>query len=82
MQETDGFSRLSSEGFFGSWSGVIFRSVSPRYARAADIISGHGSYRAGVAGMRQVSTRSTIAVSVLQFPAISAFLELPFRRAT
>ncbi len=32
---------------FGSWSGVIFRSVSPRYARAADIISGYGSYRAG-----------------------------------
>ena len=32
---------------FGSWSGVIFRSVSPRYARPADIISGYGSYRAG-----------------------------------
>ena len=32
---------------FGSWSGVIFRSVSPRYARAADIISGSGSYCAG-----------------------------------
>ena len=32
---------------FGSWSGVIFRSVSPRYARPADIISGYGSYCAG-----------------------------------
>jgi RES domain-containing protein len=32
---------------FGSWSGVIFRSVSPRYARADDIVSGYGSYRAG-----------------------------------
>jgi RES domain-containing protein len=32
---------------FGSWSGVIFRSVSPRYARAADIVSGYGSYCAG-----------------------------------
>ncbi|MBV8969792.1 MAG: RES domain-containing protein [Verrucomicrobia bacterium] len=32
---------------FGSWSGVIFRSVSPRYARPADIVSGYGSYRAG-----------------------------------
>ena len=26
---------------------MIFRSVSPRYARAADIVSGYGSYRAG-----------------------------------
>jgi RES domain-containing protein len=26
---------------------VIFRSVSPRYARATDIVSGYGSYREG-----------------------------------
>jgi RES domain-containing protein len=26
---------------------VIFRSVSPRYARPADIVSGYGSYRTG-----------------------------------
>jgi len=26
---------------------VIFRSVSPRYARAPEIVSGYGSYRAG-----------------------------------
>jgi RES domain-containing protein len=32
---------------FGSWSGVIFRSVSPRYARPPDLVSGYGSYRAG-----------------------------------
>src|SRR6516225_11007322 len=38
---------ILSQGLFGSWSGVIFRSVSPRYARAADIVSGYGSYRAG-----------------------------------
>jgi RES domain-containing protein len=28
-------------------SGVIFRSVSPRYARPNDILSGHGAYQAG-----------------------------------
>jgi RES domain-containing protein len=28
-------------------SGVIFRSVSPRYARLIDIVSGYGSYRGG-----------------------------------
>src|SRR5207244_5943857 len=38
---------FSTRNFFGSWSGVIFRSVSPRYARAADIISGYESYCAG-----------------------------------
>jgi RES domain-containing protein len=43
----DDFRVILSQGFFGSWSGVIFRSVSPRYARAADIVSGYGSYRAG-----------------------------------
>jgi RES domain-containing protein len=29
------------------WSGVIFRSVSPRYARPSDILSGQGAYQAG-----------------------------------
>jgi len=43
----DHFRVILSEGFFGSWSGVIFRSVSPRYARATDIVSGYGSYCAG-----------------------------------
>jgi RES domain-containing protein len=43
----DDFRVILSQGFFGSWSGVMFRSVSPRYARAADIVSGYGSYRAG-----------------------------------
>ena len=43
----DHFRGILNEGFFVSWSGVIFRSVSPRYARAADIVSGYGSYRAG-----------------------------------
>jgi RES domain-containing protein len=32
---------------FGPWSGVIFRSVSPQYARPNDILSGHGAYQAG-----------------------------------
>ena len=29
------------------WSGVIFRSVSPQYARPNDILTGHGAYQAG-----------------------------------
>jgi RES domain-containing protein len=36
-----------NEGIFGPWSGVIFRSISPRYARPADILSGLGAYQAG-----------------------------------
>jgi RES domain-containing protein len=36
-----------SEERFEPWSGVIFRSVSPRYARPSDILSGYGSYQAG-----------------------------------
>jgi RES domain-containing protein len=43
----DHFRVVLSQGFFRSWSGVIFRSVLPRYARVADIVSGYGSYRAG-----------------------------------
>jgi RES domain-containing protein len=43
----DDFRVILSQGFFGSWAGVIFRSVAPRYARVADIVSGYGSYRAG-----------------------------------
>jgi hypothetical protein len=38
---------ILSQDLFGPWSGVIFRSVSPRYARVADVVSGYGSYRAG-----------------------------------
>jgi RES domain-containing protein len=41
------FRAILGEGFFGRWSGVIFHSVSPRYARAADVVSGYGSFRAG-----------------------------------
>jgi RES domain-containing protein len=36
-----------NEEIFGPWSGVIFRSVSPQYARPNDILSGHGAYQAG-----------------------------------
>jgi hypothetical protein len=36
----DDFRVILSQGFFGSWAGVIFRSVAPRYARVADIVSG------------------------------------------
>jgi RES domain-containing protein len=36
-----------NEELFGPWSGVIFRSVSPQYARPDDILSGYGSYQAG-----------------------------------
>jgi hypothetical protein len=36
-----------NEEIFGPWSGVIFRSVSPQYARPYDILSGHGAYQAG-----------------------------------
>jgi hypothetical protein len=43
----DHFRAILSQGFFGSWSGVVFRSVSPRYARPTDIVTGYGSYRAG-----------------------------------
>ena len=43
----DYFCRILRQELFGSWSGVIFRSVSPRYARPIDIVSGGGSYRAG-----------------------------------
>jgi RES domain-containing protein len=38
---------ILSQELFRSSSGVIFRSVSPRYARPADIVSGYGSYHAG-----------------------------------
>jgi hypothetical protein len=62
------FEQFCTQGFFGPWSGVIFRSVSPRYARAPDVVSGDGSFHArAAAGMRQVRTRfveaSTITVS-------------------
>jgi len=43
----DDFRVILSQKFFGPWSGVILRSVSPRYARFTDIVSGYGSYRAG-----------------------------------
>jgi RES domain-containing protein len=43
----DHFKAILRQELFGPWSGVIFRSVSPRYARPADIASGYGSYRAG-----------------------------------
>jgi hypothetical protein len=33
----DHFKAILRQELFGSWSGVIFRSVSPRYARPADI---------------------------------------------
>jgi hypothetical protein len=36
----DYFCGILRQELFGSWSGVIFRSVSPRYAQAADIVSG------------------------------------------
>jgi hypothetical protein len=36
-----------NEKIFAPWSGVIFRSVSPRYARPSDILSGQGAYQAG-----------------------------------
>ena len=36
-----------NEEVFGPWSGVIFRSVSPRYAQPHDILSGYGSYKSG-----------------------------------
>jgi RES domain-containing protein len=36
-----------NEKLFAPWSGVIFRSVSPQYARPGDILSGYGSYQAG-----------------------------------
>ena len=36
-----------NEELFGPWSGIIFRSVSPQYARPGDILSGYGSYQAG-----------------------------------
>ena len=36
-----------NEEIFAPWSGVIFRSVSPRYARPGDILSGQGAYQAG-----------------------------------
>ena len=36
-----------NEEIFAPWSGVIFRSVSPRYARPSDILSGQGAYQAG-----------------------------------
>jgi len=49
---------ILSQGLFGSWSGVIFRSVSPRYARTADIVSGYGAYRAGDRWNVPASTRS------------------------
>jgi RES domain-containing protein len=38
---------ILSQDLFRPWSGVIFRSVSPRYARPTDIVSGYGSYRGG-----------------------------------
>src|SRR6266446_1654002 len=36
-----------NEQNFAPWSGVIFRSVSPRYARPGEILSGQGAYQAG-----------------------------------
>jgi hypothetical protein len=36
----DHFKAILRQELFGSWSGVIFRSVSPRYARRDDIVSG------------------------------------------
>jgi hypothetical protein len=36
----DHFRVILSQGFFGSWSDVIFRSVSLQYARAAAIVGG------------------------------------------
>src|SRR3984893_4810938 len=36
-----------NEELFKPWSGVMFRSVSPQYARPGDILSGHGAYQAG-----------------------------------
>jgi hypothetical protein len=36
-----------NEEIFAPWSGVIFRSISPRYARTSDILSGQGAYQAG-----------------------------------
>jgi hypothetical protein len=43
----DHFEAILRQELFGPWSGVIFRSVSPRYARPADIVRGYGSYRTG-----------------------------------
>ena len=43
----DHFRVVLNQGFLAPWSGVIFRSVWPRYARPIDIVSGGGSYRAG-----------------------------------
>ena len=48
-----------NEELFGPWSGVIFRSVSPRYARPNDILSGYGSYESGGRWNAPGVTRST-----------------------
>jgi hypothetical protein len=41
------YREILREENFPPWSGVIFRSVSTRYARPTDIVSGYGSFRAG-----------------------------------
>ena len=46
----DDFRVILSQKFFGPWSGVILRSVSPRYAPIARV----------VAGMRRASTGEEI----------------------
>jgi RES domain-containing protein len=43
----DRYRAILSPDLFRPWSGVIFRSVSLRYARPTDVVSGYGSYRAG-----------------------------------
>ena len=46
------FRVILNQGFLAPSSGVIFRSVSPRYARPIDIVSGGGSYTSYRAGGR------------------------------
>jgi RES domain-containing protein len=43
----DRYLAILSQDLFRPWSGVIFRSVSPRYAWPTDIVSGYGSFRGG-----------------------------------
>ena len=38
---------ILTQELFRPWSGVIFRSVSPRYAKPIDILSGYGSFQSG-----------------------------------
>jgi RES domain-containing protein len=71
----DHFRVILNQGFLAPWSGVIFRSVSPRYARPIDIVSGGGSYTSYRAGGRWNAPR------IYAIYRLSPFRFFSFRRS-